>query len=75
MWKFQDFAITQVLREINFEEFRSCKSAVFVILGALNFVHLVNFNFDKFKKCCFLQFFGAPNYVNLVNLAFKKCKN
>ena len=29
MWKFQDFPVTQILREINFEETRSSKSAVF----------------------------------------------
>ena len=35
------FSITQILREINFGESRSAKSAVFAILGAMNFVHLV----------------------------------
>ena len=33
MWKFQDFSVTPILREINFAEFRS-KIAVFAVLGA-----------------------------------------
>ena len=37
--KFQDFSITQILREIN------C-----AIFGALNFVNLVNFSLQKKKK-------------------------
>ena len=28
VWKFQDFTITQILREINFQDFRSAKSAI-----------------------------------------------
>ena len=43
VWKFQDFSIAQILREINFGDSRSAKSAVFAIFGALNFVDLVNF--------------------------------
>ena len=35
VWKFHDFAITQILREINFEDSRSAKTAVFAILGAI----------------------------------------
>ena len=29
MWKFQDFSVIQILREIKFGVFRSCKTAVF----------------------------------------------
>ena len=47
VWKFQDFSITQILREINFAESRSPKSAIFAILGPLNFVDLVNFSLQK----------------------------
>jgi len=50
VWKFQDFCITEILREINFEDSKSAKSAVFAILGAVNFVHLVNFSFQKMQK-------------------------
>ena len=48
MWKFQDFCITEILREINFVDSRSAKSDIFAILGAVNFVHLAN---SAFKKC------------------------
>ena len=47
MWKFQDFCITQILREINFVDSRCAKTA---ILGAVNFVHLVNFSLQKVQK-------------------------
>ena len=44
MWKFRDFSVTQILREINFEECRSSEIAIFAILGAaLRFVNLVDF--------------------------------
>ena len=39
VWKFQDFSITQILREINFEDSRSAKTAIFAILRAVSFVH------------------------------------
>ena len=37
MWKFHDFSITQILREINFEDSNSAKSAILSHLEALNF--------------------------------------
>ena len=37
VWKFHDFSITQILREINFEECRSAKPAILTHLEALNF--------------------------------------
>ena len=44
---FMIFFITQILREINFRESRSSKTAVIVILRALKTTHLVNFTFPK----------------------------
>ena len=41
VWKFQNFSVIQNLREINFGESRSSKTAVFGIFGPLSFVHLV----------------------------------
>ena len=49
-WKFQDFSVTQILREINFGESRTSKMAVFAILGALNFVNLENLGIQKVQK-------------------------
>ena len=48
--KFQDFYITVILCEIIFEDSRGAKSAVFAILGAVNFVQLVNFSLQRVQK-------------------------
>ena len=37
VWKFHDFSITQILREINFEDSRRAKSAILTHLEALDF--------------------------------------
>ena len=34
VWKFQDLSVTQILREINFWDSNSTKTAFFAILGA-----------------------------------------
>ena len=47
MWKFQNFSITHILREINFGESRSAKSAVLT--------HLEVLNFDSYKILHFLK--------------------
>ena len=55
MWKFHALSITQILREIIFGETRSPETAFFTILGALNFVDLVNFSFPKVQKFMEIQ--------------------
>ena len=50
VWKLQDLTITQILCEINYGESRSSKTTTFALLGALNFVGLVNFTFQKVQK-------------------------
>ena len=53
MWEFQDYCITEILREINFVDSRSAKTTVFAILGGVKFVNLGNFGLQivqKFKK-------------------------
>ena len=55
VWKFQDFSITEILREINFGDSRRAKIAVFAILGAVNFDHLVNFSILKVQKFIKIQ--------------------
>ena len=37
VWKFNDFPITQIIREINLRDFRGAKSAIFAHLEALYF--------------------------------------
>ena len=55
MWIFQDFPVSLILREIIFGEFRSSEIAIFAILGALNFVHLVIFSLQKVQKFIKIQ--------------------
>ena len=50
MWKFQDFSDIQILREIDFEERRSPKIAIFAIFGAMIFVHLANVSLQNVQK-------------------------
>ena len=62
MWK-QDFCITEILRteilrEINFEDSRSANIAVFAILQAMNFVHLVDFSLQKEQKFIKVKILG-----------------
>ena len=37
VWKFQEFSVTQILREINFGECRTCKTAFFCHFGGFEF--------------------------------------
>ena len=58
MWKFQDFAITQLLREISFLASKSAKLAILTHLEALNFdfqefLHFLNaviYQIDKIQS-------------------------
>ena len=55
MWKFHDFSITQILREINFGDFTSAKSAILANLGALNVdlyevLHFLKAEIDKIQS-------------------------
>ena len=55
MWKFDDFSITQILREINFGNSRSAKSVILAHLGILNFafyeiLHFLKTEFIKLEK-------------------------
>ena len=47
VWKFHDFSITQILREINFEDSRSAKTAILTHLEALNFAIFEGRNLQK----------------------------
>ena len=51
VWKFHDFSITQILREINFGASRSTESTILI--------HLETQNFDFYE---FLHFLKAGNY-------------
>ena len=47
VWKIHNYSVIQILHEINFRECRSSKTTFFAIIGALNFVILVNFSLHK----------------------------
>ena len=77
MWKFLDFSVIQILREINFEESRSSKTAILGILEALNFdfykflhflkaeiIKLTKFRAPKMAKMAFLEFLNSPNLIS-----------
>ena len=58
VWKFHDFPITQISREINLGDFRSAESAILTHLEALNlgfyeFLHFLKvgiYQINKFQR-------------------------
>ena len=50
MWKYEEFLVIQILREINFGESESFEIAIFANFGALNVVNLVNFSLQKVQN-------------------------
>ena len=66
--KFKDFPMIQILREINFGESRGSKTAVFAILGSLNFVNLLNFRLHKVQKLIILAKFRGPKMAKTADL-------
>ena len=71
VWKFQNFSVTQILREIIFRKSRSAKPAVFAILRAVNFVHLMKFSLQKLQKFMKNQNSEPLNVVKWLILPFK----
>ena len=54
-WKFHDFSIIQIFREINFNEFEGPKSVILTHLEALNFdsyefLHFLKGEIDQINK-------------------------
>ena len=64
VWKFHDFSITRILREINFEDCRSSKSAILTYFEALNL--------DFYE---FLHFLGGYILPKIEIQSLKNCKN
>ena len=58
-----DFSITQILREINFEECRSAKSVISTHLEALNFVNQQN-SAPKAAKMAVSELLDSPKLVS-----------
>ena len=61
VWKFQDFSATLILREINFRESKSSKTAIFALLESLNFDFYEFWHFWRFK----LTKFRAPKVAKI----------
>ena len=71
--KCQDFCITEILREINFVNSRSAKTAIFAILGAVNFVHGVNFSLQKLLKKSLKSKFRASKCGKMGDFVIQEC--
>ena len=70
MWKFQDFSVIQILREINFKESRCSKTAVVAIFWALNFDALGNIiSPQKIQKFINSNDFSASKFVQSADFA------
>ena len=55
VWKFHQFSITWILREVNFRDSRSAKSAILKHLGSLNidfyeFLHFLKAEIHQINK-------------------------
>ena len=70
MWKFQDFSVIQILREINFGKPRSSETAIFTIFRALEFGKLVNLCLQKVQKMHKNQISESLDVVNWQFLHF-----
>ena len=73
VWKFHDFYVTHILREIKVGWFRGSKSAILTQLGALNFdfykfLHLLKFTI--FIKCTAPQMAKTADLELPISLKF-----
>ena len=67
MWKFHDFSITQILREITFWESTNANSAILTHLVALNFdfdEFLYVLKASKIAKTAVLALLHSPNVIS-----------
>ena len=76
-WKFHEFSTIQILREINFEDFRSAESTILTHLVPLNFdfyelLHFLKAEIDqnskiqnsKMAKTAVLQLLDSPKLIS-----------
>ena len=61
VWKFQNFAITQILCEINFGDSTSAKSALLTYLDVHNFAFCEIWHFLKTEICKITKFRASQN--------------
>ena len=73
MWKFWDFSIPQILREIDFWDSRSAKSAIFTHLEAMNFgfyefFHFLKAEISRAQKTAVLELLESPKIISRENV-------
>ena len=71
MWKFHEFSITQILREINFGHSRGAKSAILTHLEVLN---VDSYDFLHFLKVDIYQISKIQSLKNGKNGSFRTPK-
>ena len=83
-WKFHDFSLTQILREINFRNSISAKSAFLTHLVALNFdlneflhflkaeIYQIKCRASKMAKTAVLELLDFPNLISRKIYVLKK---
>ena len=64
MWKFKDFSVTQIFREINLWDSGSAKCAIFTHLEALNLDFYGFFHFSKAEMNQMNQIHSPQNGKN-----------
>ena len=70
MWKFQDFSISQILREIKFWDSRSAKTTLLPL-----YVNFVNYQPSKSAKILGIQNLEPLNVLKWQILHFKNPQN
>ena len=86
MWKFHDFSITQILREISFGDCRSAKSAILTQLEVLNFafyeilhflkaeIYRINkIQIPKIGKMTVFELLDSPKLISRKIMKFPHC--
>ena len=63
MWKFEDFSVARILREITFGDSRSSKNVFLAILWALNFVQARSEQGSEISKNCHKNLCKFPNIL------------
>ena len=75
MWKFHDFSVIQILREINLGQSKSCKNAIFAHFWYSEFYQFCKFQPSKSEKIHKNQNSETLNVVKWLILHFKNPEN
>ena len=67
VWKFRDCSISQILREFNFGDSRTAKSAILTLLKALNF-DFYDFFYKLLAEIKHMNKIQSPKMANFADL-------